>query len=242
MGRGLVREMAVFPWEEQRRIRDKFDSNFTARKGKRFSVNSESQSQIRQSNVANRLELKQLGKSVKYMKTGERMAFAKEKESKPERKFTLDIGKISGEWEIDHSYLCSVCGIEYEDLLEILHHKWESHPHCLVAHVNLREKVRRPPTLLYPQVGPSTVNRDNSSSEKSDGKIPFKCTKCNEDFIQTEEKDKDHAQAQFHSHLLECGGVYEQEQGTSKRKKKRKRGGGGGLKSTVRMLKKSGSS
>ena len=150
--RGLVREMAVFPWEEQRRIRDKFDSNFTARKGKRFSVNSESQSQIRQSNVANRLELKQLGKSVKYMKTGERMAFAKEKESKPERKFTLDIGKISGEWEIDHSYLCSVCGIEYEDLLEILHHKWESHPHCLVAHVNLREKVRRPPTLLYPQV------------------------------------------------------------------------------------------
>ena len=43
-------------------------------------------------------------------------------------------------------------------------------------------------------------------------------------------------QTSFHSHLLLCGGVREEE--SVKKKKGKKRGHGGGLKSTVRMLQK----
>ena len=53
---------------------------------------------------------------------------------------------------MEHSFVCSVCGIEYDDVLEIMHHKWEAHPHCLVAHVSLKHNLQRPPALLYPQV------------------------------------------------------------------------------------------
>ena len=59
---------------------------------------------------------------------------------------------LTGEWEIEHTYMCSVCGIEYDDVVEIMHHKWEAHPDCLVTHVCLKHDLQRPPALLYPQV------------------------------------------------------------------------------------------
>ena len=156
MDRRLVTKLARLPWSEQKKVKEKFDTSLVAKRTKRVSLSGENgqntghSSGIRQSGVTNRLDLKQLGRSVKYMKVGEREAQAKEKDQKKEA--AVVEGELSGEWEIEHSFLCSVCGIEYDDVLEILHHKWESHPHCLVTHVSLKEGVVRPPALLYPQV------------------------------------------------------------------------------------------
>ena len=52
------------------------------------------------------------------------------------------------------------------------------------------------------------------------------------EFSQTSEE----THGQFHSHLLTCGGVKEQEGG--KNRKRKRRGHGGGLKRTVRMMQK----
>merc|ERR1719410_746419 len=112
----------------------------------------------------------------------------------------MENGKLNGEWEIEHSFLCSVCGIEYDDVLEILHHKWESHPHCLVTHVSLKEGIVRPPALLYPQVGPSTIHLDPATKLKVEPP-PISCSKCNEKFLPL----KQEAQGLFHTHLLQCG-------------------------------------
>ena len=157
MDRRVVTKLSKIPWSEQKKLKEKFDASLSAKRTKRASLNSDSFGTngthipgIRQSGVTSRLELKQVGRSVKYMKAGEREAQAKEKGGK--KTAVLTKGKIQGEWEIEHSFLCSVCGIEYDDVLEILHHKWESHPHCLVTHVSLREGIVRPPALLYPQV------------------------------------------------------------------------------------------
>ena len=162
MNRRLVTKLAKLPWSEQRKVKEKFDAALVSKRTKRVSVSGETMGQnvghcsgIRQSGVTNRLELKQVGRSVKYMKVGEREAQAKERDQR--KLFSVVEGKINGEWEIEHSFLCSVCGIEYDDVLEILHHKWESHPHCLVTHVSLKEGVVRPPALLYPQVSNKTT-------------------------------------------------------------------------------------
>jgi len=239
MDRKLVTKLARLPWSEQRKVKEKFDASLVAKRTKRISISGESLGNgvghspaIRQSGVTNRLELKQMGKSVKYMKAGDRETQAKEREEKNrEEKSSVVQGKLAGEWEIEHSFLCSVCGIEYDDVLEILHHKWESHPHCLVTHVSLKEGVVRPPALLYPQVGPSTIHLDPNAPSPS-SLPPLTCTKCNTQFpISSKE-----SQGQFHLHLLDCGGVKDQEGG--KRRKRKRRGHGGGLKSTVRMLQK----
>merc|ERR1719483_2042477 len=236
MDRGLVTKLAKLPWSEQRKVKEKFDAALVAKRTKRVSLSGEPGGQhlghssgIRQSAVTNRLDLKQLGRSVKYMKVGEREAQAKERDQRKQP--SVMEGTLNGEWEIEHSFLCSVCGIEYDDVLEILHHKWESHPHCLVTHVSLKEGVVRPPALLYPQVGPSTIYLDPTATPPAIPP-PLSCSKCSEEFSQT----SDEGRGQFHSHLLTCGGVKEQEGG--KRRKRKRRGHGGGLKSTVRMLQK----
>jgi len=235
MDRRLVTKLARLPWSEQKKVKEKFDTSLVAKRTKRVSLSGENgqnnghSSGIRQSGVTNRLDLKQLGRSVKYMKVGEREAQAKEKDQKKEA--AVVEGELSGEWEIEHSFLCSVCGIEYDDVLEILHHKWESHPHCLVTHVSLKEGVVRPPALLYPQVGPSTIHLDPSATSLP-APPPLSCSKCSEEFSQTSEE----IHGQFHSHLLTCGGVREQEGGKSRKRKRR--GHGGGLKRTVRMMQK----
>ena len=145
--RQMVTAISKIPWTEQGYFKQRIDANISSKRNKRVSLNGDS---IRQSNITNLLELKQTGKSVKYMKQVERESLAKTK-SEPDDEMMVE-GTLSGEWELDHSYMCSVCGVEYDDMLEILHHKWESHPHCLVSHCNVRDNVVKPPDLMYPQV------------------------------------------------------------------------------------------
>ena len=59
---------------------------------------------------------------------------------------------------------------------------------------------------------------------------PLSCSKCGETGL---------AGPDFHSHILVCGGLKLWDSSPSK-KKRRKGGHGGGLKSTVRMIQKSG--
>ena len=218
MDRQMVMAMSKMHWTEQKYIKQRIDTNLTTKRNKRLSVGGES---MRQSNITSILDLKQTGKSVKYMKQAERESLSKPligEEGRVE-------GSLSGEWELGHSYMCSVCGVEYDDMMEILHHKWEAHPRCVVSHFSVRDNVTKPSDLMYPQVGPSTVKReaDNGGSRST---VLLKCSKCQMEFIKNED---------FYHHILECGGVDDLVE-TRKKKKKKKRMGGG-LKSTVRMLK-----
>ena len=217
MDRQMVLAMSKMHWTEQKYVKQRIDTNLTAKRNKRLSVGGES---IRQSNITSILDLKQTGKSVKYMKQVERESL-----SKPVTGEEVRVeGSLSGEWELGHSYMCSVCGVEYDDMMEILHHKWEAHPRCLVSHFSVRDNVTKPTDLMYPQVGPSKVKRE-AENEANSSTVSLKCSKCQMEFTKNED---------FYHHILECGGV---ENLVESKKKKKKRGMGGGLKSTVRMIK-----
>ena len=145
--RQFLVKLSTLPWSEQRKVKEKLDQLLT---GKKVGKKSEKlpDSMTRQSGLPARLELKQVGRSVKYMKAQERSAVRVGGSEEDQ----ITVGQMSGEWEQEFSFVCCVCAIEYDDVLEIMHHKWEFHPHCLVTHVSLREGMRRPPALLYPQV------------------------------------------------------------------------------------------
>ena len=147
--RDFLYRLSQIPWTEQRMVKQSFDSNFTPKKVKRIEKPA-TDLNLKNTTLPGKLYLKQVGKSVKYARNKVRNNVKKENLEELEGGVT---GQLSGEWEKDHSFLCSVCGIEYDDVLEIMHHKWEAHPHCLVAHVSLRQNLQRPPALLYPQVG-----------------------------------------------------------------------------------------
>ena len=149
MDRRMVMAMSRIPWTEQRFVKQRIDSNLSIKRNKRMSVAGES---IRQSNITSLLDLKQTGKSVKYMKQVERETLAKTRSEDGVQAEVVVSGSLSGEWELGHSYMCSVCAVEYDDMMEILHHKWESHPQCLVSHLSVRDNVTKPPDLMYPQV------------------------------------------------------------------------------------------
>merc|ERR1712083_1026022 len=69
---------------------------------------------------------------------------------------SVQANKLNGEWESHHDFMCSTCAIVYDELREVLHHKWEAHPYCLVAHVTLRMDLKLPPmNMMYPQLGRS---------------------------------------------------------------------------------------
>ena len=160
MQRTMVTAMSQIPWTEQGYIKQRIDTSLSVKRPKRLSVNGDS---IRQSNITSLLDLKQTGKSVKYMKQAERDSLAKTSVTSDDN---FVEGSITGEWELEHSYMCSVCGVEYDDMLEILHHKWESHPHCLVSHLSVRDNIVKPPDLMVPQVGPSTVTWDLDNNDQ----------------------------------------------------------------------------
>ena len=146
--RQFLVKLSTLPWSEQRKIKEKLDQTLVVKKSRRSEKLVDPT--IRQSGLPARLELRQIGKSIKYMKAQEREAVKEMIGHSIEKE--LVHGELSGEWEQEFSFVCSVCAIEYDDVLEIMHHKWEAHPHCLVTHVSLREGLQRPPTLLYPQV------------------------------------------------------------------------------------------
>ena len=146
--RQFLVKLSTLPWSEQRKIKEKLDQTLTMKKSRRSEKLVDPT--VRQSGLPARLELRQVGKSIKYMKVQEREAIKEIIGHSVEKEVVH--GELSGEWEQEFSFVCSVCAIEYDDVLEIMHHKWEAHPHCLVTHVSLREGLQRPPTLLYPQV------------------------------------------------------------------------------------------
>ena len=99
-------------------------------------------------NIVQGLNLKQLGKSIKYMTINERDVLKLEKakqlksKEKAEKKAGIKESGINGEWEADHDFMCTSCDIVFDELREILHHKWEAHPYCLVAHITFRRDLR----------------------------------------------------------------------------------------------------
>ena len=144
--RQFLLKLSKIPWTEQIKIKASFDGTINPKKVRKVEKHSENN--FKHPTMPTKLDLKQVGKSVKYSK-------GRLKNSQPAVKsapFALVLGTLSGEWEAEHSFVCSVCGIEYDDVLEIMHHKWEVHPHCLVTHVSLKHNLQRPPSLLYPQV------------------------------------------------------------------------------------------
>ena len=114
----------------------------------------------------------------------------------------------------------------YDELREVLHHKWEAHPYCLVAHVTLKRDLNLPPSnLMHPQVGRNLGKHKKvkilgtRKLKKSEEKIPvekaeveFSCSKCSNVFQEREE---------FYVHVLECGGQTDWD--VSKKKRKRKK-------------------
>merc|ERR1712141_306803 len=106
--------------------------------------------------------------------------------------------------------MCSSCATVYDELREILHHKWEAHPYCLVAHVTLKRDLNLPPSdLMHPQVG-RNLGKNKKVEEKAES--IFNCSKCS---FSTEDREA------FYVHVLECGGQSDWD--VSKKKKKRKR-------------------
>ena len=241
--RQFLVKLSTLPWSEQRKIKEKLDQTLVVKKSRRSEKLVDPT--IRQSGLPARLELRQVGKSIKYMKAQEREAVKEMIGHSIEKE--LVHGELSGEWEQEFSFVCSVCAIEYDDVLEIMHHKWEAHPHCLVTHVSLRDGLQRPPTLLYPQVrllycksvhkqftgnnqvGPSMVYPFPPDPRPQ---APARCSKCSATF-------PPQATVNFHAHLLTCGGVQEWDGESAKKKRKKRRWNGGGLKRTVRMIQKS---
>ena len=85
--------------------------------------------------------------------------------------------------------------------------------------------MTKPPDLMVPQVGPSTVTRNKDEGTR----LSSVCSNCQQVF-------EHESLGLFHSHILECGGISSL---NDMGKKKKRKTGAGGLKSTVRMLKKS---
>jgi len=223
MQRNFLIKLSTIPWAEQRRVKNSFDATLTPKRVKKTERQLDLLSR-QQPVIPIKLDLKQVGKSVKYSRNRSRIIEKELKERLDVKSEGLVVeNKIAGEWEIEHTFVCSVCGVEYDDVVEIMHHKWEAHPHCIVSHVSLKHDLQKPPDLLYPQVGPSKVTKNDESLHPAS----FSCSKCQQLF---------QLATHFHSHILGCG-VSEDEMPT---RRKRKRGHGGGLKSTVRMMKKSG--
>lgn len=90
-----------------------------------------------------------------------------------------------------------------------MHHKWDAHPYCVVAHVTLQSVLNIPPNnMMYPQLGkglrrpppPGSNRRRSSKYQTQIPTTPTKCTKCGwADF-------REEGYAGFAAHLLECGG------------------------------------
>jgi hypothetical protein len=134
-------------------------------------------------------------------------------------------GFLNGEWERNHNFVCGACNANFDELREALHHKWDDHPYCLVAHFTLHSQLNLPPSgMMYPQLGRGMsqnqgvkVNPKSSTmkSRKSSPKTIFKCNKC----LSSDFPDKD----SFYIHILECGGDVDWDTTTKKGKKKAKK-------------------
>merc|ERR1711936_1231852 len=148
-----------------------------------------------------------------------------------------NIGSLNGEWESHHDFMCSTCAIVYDELREVLHHKWEAHPYCLVAHITFRMDLKLPPmNMMYPQLGRSLTRYKtiklmgskkpniNKLALTKEENTEFKCSKCyNHNGGNEEEKIFFETREDFYVHLLECGGQSDWDESKSKKKKKKQK-------------------
>ena len=147
------------------------------------------------------------GKSVKYMRSSNRQEMSSaHTKGGADAANDIKYDVINGEWESEHNYMCSACGALFDELREVMHHKWDEHPYCLVAHVTLREQLQVPPyNMMYPQMGRS-MGITKGACHKRKRKLPpaeanklrvlttpgpFKCTNCDNNPAKLEDVQDD---------------------------------------------------
>ncbi len=168
--RRFLQRVSSLHWSEQRRFKEAYDrslqsaasSSSSAKQRKRLLSSSSGDASSSSSSEERRekklalpllLGLKQLGRSLRYMTSAERSKAVKAlkkaddkerraEEAKRERALSRAGEQLNGEWEFGHDFVCTVCCATYDELREVLHHKWDAHPFCLVAHVTLRHSIR----------------------------------------------------------------------------------------------------
>ncbi len=224
--------MSFLPWPVQQRFKDVYDNCVDSKGSATQSTSHEDIAGRGYKKLMNGLELKQTHRSVKYMTAAEREDRAAELAEAREVRI---VGEIRGEWELEHVFMCTTCAEPYDELREVLHHKWDAHPYCLVAHVTILEKVNLPPLkMIHPQLGrslkPPSVRRQrrarlaNGYLEKAKAKQqqqqPKKlvCTKC-------QKADFEGSYEIFAGHVLVCGGDSSLEEQKKSGKKAGKKGG-----------------
>ena len=114
----------------------------------------------------------------------------------------------------------------YLFVVKVMHHKWDAHPYCVVAHVTLQAMLLIPPNdMMYPQLGkglrrppPPGRRRASKYSQTQAPDFPGKCTKCDG----TDFGEGDYAG--FAAHVLECGGDENWDDSSSGKRKKGERG------------------
>jgi len=198
--RPFLAAMSSLHWSEQRRFKDVFDKSLMA-KGRKKSVVDPASERSKKTFLPSLLGLKRKGRNSKLTEDSNLSSAPSE------------LTTLGGEWEKEHRFACTVCGEEFDELREVMHHKWDAHPYCLVAHVALEESLNIPPlTFLHPQLakGAPEVKPGEEST------TTFACTKC-------EDNPSFESVHAFHEHLLVCGGDVEWN-ATGKKKKKKSRG------------------
>jgi hypothetical protein len=248
--RKFLQNMSHLSWPEQKQFKFVYDVVKAVPDKAANKVKTVATAELKKKpSLAQGLDLKQLGRSVKYMNQTERekRAFEAAAFNATTRKVDdLEISTLNGEWESHHDFMCSSCAIVYDELREVLHHKWDAHPYCLVAHVTLRGELMLPPSgMIHPQTGRNLTRHNlvktisgsrvrNSSPVKRIAKKaelaamiiekkPLLCSKCPKLTFEGRE--------QLYVHVLECGGDTEWD--VSKKKKKKKRLVNGTLKRAV---------
>ena len=241
----VLMKMSHLSWSEQRQFQNVFNS---------FSdISSASNTSLQELVVQNTpSSLKfELSKKVKMIQGLDLKQLEKRKNKKSSNKISLsagakhtinngqakldsqlseyvadgkEVGNLNGEWENAHDFMCSTCAIVYDELREVLHHKWEAHPYCLVAHVTLRRDLTLPPSdMMYPQLGRSLTKHKSvkligskkpKPEIKPDPQLEHKCSKC-------PELKFEGGKEEFYAHVLECGGDVDWD--VSKKKKKKKK-------------------
>ena len=238
--RNFLQRMSNLSWPQQREFKSVYDQGVAYKTNKNnrkrlYSSSSDSESRSPRKDakkicLPTSLGMKQQGRSVKYMTASEREK--RRLSMKEEIKVRFE-GELNGEWETDHLFMCSVCAETYDELREVMHHKWDSHPYCLVTHITLQEKLNLPPCYsLYPQLGRSLRSVEEvSSSQKrrrmskshhsyiqqshlSKDSLAMKCSKCELNFSEKSE---------FHKHVIECGGDVNWNEPSKKKSKKKKK-------------------
>ncbi len=211
--RNFIQRISSLHWSEQRRIKEIYDRSVQSNAGMAAAAKKKKLGGIGDETKDKRLALplslglKQTGRSVKYMTATERDKAArvakrveererrKEEEKMKKREESGGGGELSGEWERGHDFVCTVCCASYDELREVLHHKWDAHPFCLVAHVTLRHSIRLPPgDLIHPKMG-----RRLATSVQHEDEANSVCSKC-------ESSVSEGGPAIYHAHVLECGG------------------------------------